>query len=176
MGALIVTKGTRRLVYHFNSLFSSFANFAAGAPYENVVKDLGPNSTIIPSPAYPFLYQLSEAYRGKRAGPGGGDVFYPDTHAHHQNLLARWKHFLRKELDPNWHTAIRDALYNALTAGDYNKVVFDTVIADAQYVMVADEYDLSASGDNRAGTKYMKIVLVTPATQAPDPIDDQKPV
>jgi hypothetical protein len=35
---------------------------------------------------------------------------------------------------------------------------------------------LSASGDNRAGTKYMKIVLVTPATQAPDPIDDQKPV
>jgi hypothetical protein len=175
MGALIVTKGTRRLAHYLNTLFSNLTPFAPGGAYANIVTDLGPNSTITPSPKYPFLYQLSEAYRGKRIG--GGDVFYPDSHGKHPNLLPRWKFFLRKELDPTWHDTIREALYQALTAGDYNKIVFDSVVDSAQYVMVADEYNFTADGNenNAAGTKYLKIVLVTPATQAPYPLDDQTP-
>jgi hypothetical protein len=177
MGALIVTKGTRRLVHFFNGVFSSLTPFAAGNAYAAITTDLGPNSTIAPSPAYPFLYQLSEKYKGQRLDGKGGDVFYPDYSADHKNLLPRWKFFLRKELDPTWHNEIGAALYEAITAGGYNKVVFDCVIGTVQEVMIADEYNFTTDGkeDNKAGTKYMKIVLVTPETKAPDPRDDQTP-
>ena len=177
MGSLIVTKGTRRLVHFFNGVFKDLTPFATGNVYDAITQDLGPNSTIIPSSTYPFLYQLSEKYKGQRSDGSGNDVFYPDFSNDHKNLLPRWKFFLRKELDAGLQTEIGAALYDAITAGGYTKVVFDCVIGSVQEVMIADEYDFTTDGkeDNKAGTLYMKIVLVTPGTKAPYPIDDQTP-
>jgi hypothetical protein len=48
---------------------------------------------------------------------------------------------------PTWHLEIAGARYDAITAGDYEKVVFDSVIATSQYVMIADDYNFTNDGN-----------------------------
>ncbi len=181
MGALIHTKGTRRLAGHFNYIFQDTAKFVSDYSSTGVLDDLSGTSNLPNSPTY--LFQLSEKYRGKLKG--GGDLFYPADHAGHKNLLKRWKYFLQHELSLNCNVAIKNAIYFALTCPspsggfEYKKVTFDTVegrpVLDVdQTVLVSDEYESTSDHtDNDLATKYMKIVLVTPLTRAPIPLDDQ---
>jgi len=114
--------------------------------------------------------------------------FFPtDPNGKHPNLLRRWRYFLKNELltnAPDNHEALRAALCEGLFGtnfhGDpYTAIKFDCVEGGSQMVLASDEYLLNKNDnadDNDAvldrSNPYLKIVLVTPPTQAAGPRDD----
>jgi|SRR6185437_7006921 hypothetical protein len=176
MGALIATKGTRRLINHFNKIFKkqqidATRNLIGGDP------DL---LYLFQTPALNQTTILSITDQNT--------YFFPsDPNGKHPNLLRRWRFFLQNELltnAPDNHEALREALAEGLWGtnfhGDpYTAIKFDCVEGPNQMVLVSDEYLLNKNDnadDNDAvldrSAPYLKIVLVTAATRAPGPRDD----
>jgi len=91
----------------------------------------------------------------------------------HEQLVRRWRWYLKHDLAPANHTSIRSAISLALEDTDFNftKISFQT-IEDTQKVLVATEQNLDNT-DEPDDTYRMSIVLVTLATTAPDPLDPQ---
>jgi len=88
------------------------------------------------------------------------------------NLLPRWKYYLQKELELPAHNAIRAAIAAALNDPSFDHISFDVIEGTAQNVHTAVEFN-SAAGFANLTTKYMKIVLETPATKGAIPLDPQ---
>src|SRR5262249_45150368 len=172
MGALIQTKGTRRLCKHFGNVFGNTRTF--GNSHRDVLYDLGgppvnagdPPSPLLNSNVY--LYDLSQKYSGL--------LYPPDDPNHHANLLKRWKFYLQYELQSRWHHAIRKNILKALLDNSYRRIIFDTLEGSDQIVLASDECQSSNinDDDNDITTKYMRILLVTPLTSAPDPLGPQQ--
>ena len=72
------------------------------------------------------------------------------------------------------HSAIQSAIYEALIDTTYKRVLFQAIESDFQKVLRATELELGAGGKLDPNTKYKQIVLLTPRTTAPDPIDPQQ--
>lgn len=188
MGALILTKGTRRLINHLSREFknpriddyrsradlfaTSNVNGVASSHYLHYLcfgDDIQPGApaTGVPSantPQFPHNRKL-----------------IPDPHGAHPHLLKRWQYYLFYELQMDNHNKIRAAIHTALTDVDaqgnptFSKIVFDCVEGPFQTVFPAPEYESSDSDDTSDDprTKYMKIVLITGPSQAPDQVDLQ---
>jgi hypothetical protein len=177
MGGLIATKGTRRLINHFNTIFkkgnidTTKTIIQADPTLLGFFRDPGNNQTTILSITDQNTY------------------FFPkDPNGKHPNLLRRWRFFLQYDLStqgPDNHEELRAALWRGLAEtnfhGDpYTAIQFDCVEGDTQQILTSDEYLLTKNdnaNDNDAvldrTNPILRIVLVTAPTTAPGPIDDQ---
>src|SRR5712675_1972574 len=89
MGALIATRGTQRLVNHFNKLFGkNFDNTRTTIIQETPLKNIFINPSA--SGALPILDITNYVINGKK-------IFLPDASNDHPNLLKRWIYFLGNE-------------------------------------------------------------------------------
>ena len=174
MGALIATKGTRRLVRHFNKIFGWRGNNLATT-----------KATITGDANLNFLFSTPSIGTPVIANISNNAFFLPNPHAAHPNLHKRWKFFLRYELTFENHELIRSAIWRGLNGTNllgvpYVAIQFDCIEGSPQQIRISDEYLLNNNDDDSVdnGTldpakPYLKIVMVTQPTRAPDPLDDQ---
>lgn len=187
MGTLIRTKGTRRIIRHLTKEFG--ANIGA----YRTVSDLFRSSTVNSVASKHYLHYLSfgDDITPNVPTPGvpahapplptGRSLTPKHDATHHANLLKRWQYYLFNELTTANHDAIRAAIYTALTDRDsggsytFTKIVFDCIEGPIQLAACATEYDSNDANDtgDDPASKYMKIVLVTGRTNAPDQPDAQ---
>ena len=126
MGALIVTRGTRRLrTHHFNKQFRppniAFWRLAGNKMWFDT------NTT----GSATYIYDVSQHFSSSTVGADPAHYLYPDpdpTH-HHDNLERRWKYYLQTDLDPASHDAIRRGIADALnkTPLQCDHISFDAV-------------------------------------------------
>jgi hypothetical protein len=173
MGALIATKGTRRLIRHFNALFNvaNIGNTKATITGNNTLNFLFSN----PSGTTPVLANITNA----------NALFAPNPHVNHPNLLKRWMYFLRHELTFANHERIRSGIWQGLNGTNllgvtYIAIRFDCIEGPIQQVWQSDEYFMTNNDDDSQPTNtldpnapYLKITLVTQPTKAPDALDPQ---
>ena len=183
MGALIATRGTRRLVRHYNGLFDkgSISNTRKAILNDAVLTAIFSTATTTSLP----IFDITNHDPNK---------FLPSPSNDHPNLLKRWNYYLHYEFQqPNQELLrrhISDVLnlqsglngpLGANTNNDaYVAIHFDCVQAapgQSQTVVQSDEYKLKNNdSDDTAllkNTAYSLIVLVTdPVKNAPDPIDN----
>lgn len=89
----------------------------------------------------------------------------------HQQLVRRWRWYLKNDLRPENDTAIKQAIYSALQDKDCERISFQA-IEDIQKVVKRTETLLDE--DMELGDRYnLHIVLMTDQTTAPDPLDPQ---
>jgi hypothetical protein len=183
MGALIATKGTRRLINKLNQAFSKAQMKATKAKIDGdgTLRALFAN----PSGNAPIVQSICNHPKGKA-------LFLPPHDAtNHKNLLKRWDWYLANELQHANHELIRGFIWNVINgpnglqgvnsstpAGDvYTAIRFDCVEGANQTVLASDEYHLKNSDKDDTGlskvTAYLKIVLVTAPTTAPHARDPQ---
>ena len=90
----------------------------------------------------------------------------------HQQLVRRWRWYLKNDLRPENDSAIRQAILSALEDVDCRKIAFQA-IEDTQRVITRTE-TLLDDVDLEFGDEYnLHLVLMTEQTTAPDPLDPQ---
>ena len=94
--------------------------------------------------------------------------------SNHPNLLKRWKYFLQNDLQNHNHAAIQAAVHQVLADPDFDHATFQTIEFTSQSVSRAIEFDASASNFKSLGVKFMNVVLQTPRTTSPTPLDQQR--
>jgi hypothetical protein len=97
------------------------------------------------------------------------------SYAPHPNLIKRWRYYLQNELDPANHSLIQNAIFTALNDPSYTHIRF-TVLEDAtQRVISQRAYNTNNPTDDNIDPQHqhMHIILLTKATNAPDPLDPQ---
>jgi hypothetical protein len=172
MGALILTKGTRRLLRHFNTKCfdkNSLANTRSKIVGDGTLLSL----FVTPAGSTPVIQQICN-------NPTGHSVFLPPPHAKHPHLLTRWDYFLGYVLQHANHELLRNYLWNAINNGvnqngdPYTAIVVDCVEDKVQTVLQSDEYLVKPNDpDDTAldpSTAYSHITLVT------QPMSPQVPV
>jgi hypothetical protein len=183
MGALIQTRGTQRLVRHYNQLFNKGA-------LDQTRKTIIADAVLVAL----FSTPTNASLPIRDITNHNSAVFLPPIdNTNHPNLLARWDFFLHFEFAQANHELLRGFLANALNLqsgangptgvnqkGDnYTAIHFDCVQAAAgqpQTVLQSDEYKLKGNDeDNDTGLvrakAYSLIVLVTAliSNNAPPP-------
>jgi hypothetical protein len=177
MGALIATKGTRRLVNHFNTIFRK-GNIDVT---RSIIHDDQALQDMFSNPCHNETRILSITDQNTR--------FFPkDPNDKHPNLLRRWRFFLEYDLStdsPDNHELLRSALWQGLAGTNFNNdsysaIQFDCVEGTSQTILVSDEFLLTKNdnpNDNDAildkANPVLRMVLVTGPTSAPGPRDDQ---
>jgi hypothetical protein len=172
MGSLVRTKGTKRLVAHFNEEFGTYIDFYRTQSFGG-------------SPILPMFNPALAGYKGLRyltlnlADPGDpihsaradNLTLLPHLPAgakqRHNNLERRWVWFLntanvaKGSLSPANDKLIAGGIFKALGTKpganyDYDSICFDAVeVNGPQTINVTDQFD--------GGVKYLLIVLMTPA-------------
>jgi hypothetical protein len=89
----------------------------------------------------------------------------------HQQLVRRWRWYLKHDLRTENDTAIRQAISTALSDSNFTKITFQS-IEDTQKVITRTETRLGPDFEFD-DVYYMHIVLLTQQTTAPDPLDPQ---
>jgi hypothetical protein len=91
----------------------------------------------------------------------------------HERLVRRWRWYLKYDLSPANHAAIKRAISAALSDNDFDfkKITFQTV-EDMQDVLVTTQKRLN-NNDEFDDAYLMHVLLKTQATSAPDPLDPQ---
>jgi hypothetical protein len=179
MGALIITRGTRRLAGHYNEEFSSWLTFYKNK--SNVFNRGGSNIDIWDN--------IIQVVTDPRPGIGHTEradnfTLLPKDNAAHPNLHRRWRIFLKNELTQTNRNKLADAIHTALNIVNLAYIVFDVAPGAQQDV------DLFDNGLDD-GSRFAKItIFVTrplpadgagnvefPALDAPsaDPSDGQAP-
>ena len=174
MGALIQSRGTRRLIRHLNREFNQ--NIAQYRDNMVVFQDTTVNGVKSRNYLYYVCFGTSTNL-GVPATNAALPSTVPPANANHQNLLKRWAFYLQTELTTQNHNRITSAIYSALSDKSCTHIEFDCVEGDFQLALSAFELKTPAGDANDTSTdpnsKYMKIVLMTGPTQAPDPQDSQ---
>jgi hypothetical protein len=137
MGALIMTKGTKRLVAHYNEEFGTWIDFYRGPAILPRFKRAGANINI-----WTDLVQTIKDLDNTNDHTERADnlTLLPKKHKKHVNLEARWKHFLQTVLTQPNQNKLADALNRALTdANTY--ITFDVRVGTAQDVVLTAEHD-----------------------------------
>jgi hypothetical protein len=94
------------------------------------------------------------------------------TQGKHEQLVRRWRWYLKYDLKPDHHAAIRRAISTALDDQQFIKVTFQTVEDIAQKALTIVETQLNKKFEFD-DTYLMHIILMTQQTTAPDPLDPQ---
>jgi hypothetical protein len=149
MGALIMTRGTKRLAGHYNEEFSSWLTF-----YKNRINvfDRAGRSIDI----WDDIIQVITDPR-----PGIGHTERPDNltllpkdNPAHPNLHRRWRVFLKNELTQDNRNKLADAIHAALGL-DLAYIMFDVAPGAQQDI----DYDPNRSDD---GSRVAKITIIVP--------------
>jgi hypothetical protein len=184
MGALIATKGTRRLIKALNSAFDKGSISATKTSIAGDAALLQLFNT--PSGTAPIIQSICNNATGKQL------FLPPQDDNNHKNLLKRWKFFLGNELSNPNHELIRKFIWQVINGpsgltgpnaknskGDvFAAIRFDCVEGNIQTVLASDEYRLKGNDDDDTGlvksTAFLKIVLITaPTANTTDPLDPQ---
>jgi hypothetical protein len=181
MGALIATRGTRRLIGHYNHIFNA-ANTRNAIIGDSVLYGLftTPNTSL-------SISQITKRKPGLFLPLGSG----------HPNLLRRWDFYLQHEFAQANHELLRGYIAYALDLGNnvvngangknadgvtYAAIKFDCIEAtppQTQTVLQSDEYRLANNDTDDSkldkASAHSKIVLVTGpiSAAAPVPLDPQ---
>jgi hypothetical protein len=115
-----------------------------------------------------------------KPGPGGVAVPVPVVAnemisfaaGKHERLVRRWRWYLKNDLKPENHAAIKSAIYTALTEPSFKKIIFQTV-EDKQKVLVTTQQKLNNASDELDDEFHMHILLLTESTTAPEQLDPQ---
>jgi hypothetical protein len=177
MGALIHTSGTKKLAAHYNDEFDTFIEFYRQANiighfnrgganwnvWDNVIQQIKHNSATDPSGDFPDHTDRSDGF-----------CLIPADKKSHQNLLTRWRIYLKKVLPAAQHNNLIDAIYNVLRDNSYDYIVFDAVEDAAYAIDATDQVDAD-------GSKFKLIVLKTQELPVdpgygPNAIRDHRPV
>ena len=160
MGGLIRTKGTLRLIAHFNSEFSTWLSvYQAGgvAAYFNTnggtYRDL--------------LYATNQIMDNHSPRGDHRCLLPPSNNPMYPNLETRWKWFLtvgnvaNGALSQANHNAIAGAIYTALIDNTVQLITFDAV-----EIAHGDNQAVAATTQTLQGVKYAQILLKTAAMPA----------
>jgi hypothetical protein len=170
MGSLIMTKGTKLLVAHFNNEFSTYIDF-----YRDPTRKPLFNTTIA---GYTSLFAITNQVKDltdpnhtrrtdRKALLPNIDPGDQPGGFRHPNLQARWLWFLHGigagSLNPAYDKIIAQGIFTALDDSTYSNITFSCVEGAAQNATATPAYD--------GGTKYLQIVLTTPlmTTGSPAP-------
>jgi hypothetical protein len=156
MGGLVLTKGTRHLIKHFQKAFRPprlnqlrSDNIRGTA---TLIKDAFADNTM-------DLLGLTNIIKHNHSPRGDHRSLLPDDSSSGQpHLEARWIYFLSNNanvLTPTHHQVIRGLISMVLNDPSYDHIDFDCIECSTQTVFYADEFDNS-------GAKYLRIVLGTP--------------
>ena len=160
MGSLVLTKGTRHLIKHFQNEFK-------GSRLKNLREDdiLGTGTKIRDAFADPnvdlsvLTYIIKHGHSGRPA-PDKRCLLPDDNSSGQPHLEARWILFLNSILSADHHKEIREAIVKVLDDTSYDHIDFDCVESTAQEVFVSDEFDKPETANPK---KYLRIVLATAA-------------
>ncbi|MCA1456708.1 hypothetical protein I6F35_26415 [Bradyrhizobium sp. BRP22] len=178
MGALIITRGTRRLAGHYNEEFSSWLTF-----YKNRINVFDRAGRDID-----VWDQIIQVVTDPRPGIGHTEradnlTLLPKDNPAHPNLHRRWRFFLKNDLTQANRNKLADAIYAALKL-DIAYIVFDVVHGAQQ------DIDFDPNGLDE-GSRFARITIIVtramaaagggneefPRLDAPsaDPTDNQAP-
>ena len=158
MGSLVLTKGTRHLIKHFQKEFS-------GGRLKNLREDnidaSGNKIRDVFAATYLDLSDLTNIIKHAHSGRGDKKCLLPDDNSGGQpHLEARWILFLNSILKKEHHKTIREAIVKVLDHASYDHIDFDCIESTAQDVFVSDEFDKPETANPK---KYLRIVLATAA-------------
>jgi len=169
MGALIMTRGTKRLAAHYNDEFATWLTF-----YKNNINLFARTGDI------DIWDNIIQVVKDTRPGIGHTErpdnlTLLPKDHIAHQNLHARWKFFLKRVLTQTNQNKLADAVHTAL-GGNFAYVIFDVAIGTAQDVVL----DTTHTDE---GSPFAMITIVVPGHMAivsvdgtdPPPLDEPWP-
>ena len=160
MGGLVLTKGTRHLIKHFQKEFKgNRLDDLRNDPIDGtttLIKDVFANSAV----DLLWLTNNVKHRHSQRQNPADMKCLLPDDNSAGQaHLEARWIYFLTASnnnvLTPTNHQKIRHCISTVLNDNSYGSIDFDCIECDPQTVFFADEFDNN-------GAKYLRIVLGTP--------------
>jgi hypothetical protein len=185
MGGLIATRGTRRLVRHYNDIFDK----QSIATTKTKIMDNPQVLQCFTNPAGLPIFEITHL---------DGNTFLPARSADHPNLLKRWDYYLHREMQSQNQIKLTQFIAAVLNfpsgrtgplgdnqRGDrYKRIHFDCIQAapgQSQTVVQSDEYRLKGANDSDDDDRgllksaaYSLIVLITdPIQNAPDPLDNQ---
>lgn len=158
MGALILTRGTRHLIRHFNTEFKD-------ARLRQLRRDTidGSATRIVDAfdDATTDLSVLTQIVKHGHSGRGDKKCLLPDDNSNGQpHLESRWIHFLNSILTARNHQKIRKAIVDVLKDPSFDYIEFDCIeIPASQEVFISVEFDKPESPNPK---KYLRIVLGTP--------------
>lgn len=161
-----MTKGTKRLVAHYNDEFDTWLQF-----YRGLINIFNVNTTDV------WTDIIQNAAMVDAASPGNGHAtaanaptLLPPSHPKHPNLLSRWQFFLQKVLSHGNNTKLAKGIHDALNDPNVAYIVFDVVHDNNQAVNIDTDTD---DGDSivriTIRTKPMRKHPLTPGGN--DPVD-----
>jgi hypothetical protein len=157
MGGLVLTKGTRHLIKHFQQEFS-------GGKLNQLRRDNidGSGTRIRDAFANPHLNlaDLTDGVKHGHSRRADKRCLLPDDTTGHAHLVIRWMLFLNSVLKPDHHKTIREEILKVLDDTSYDYIDFDCIEATDQAVFVSDEFDKPEAANPK---KYRRIVLATAA-------------
>jgi hypothetical protein len=161
MGSLVLTKGTRHLIKHFQKEFRPpRLDDLRNDPIMGTatrIKDAFADST------NDLLWLTNNIKHPHSTRASDHKCLLPDDSSGGQpHLEARWIYFLSNNanvLTPTNHQTIRGLISKVLNDTSYGYIDFDCIEGPTQTVLPADEFDNSGANP----VKYLRIVLVTPA-------------
>jgi hypothetical protein len=167
MGALIMTKGTKRLAAHYNDEFDTWISFYRTPAVLSKFQRSG-NIDVWRD----IIQTITDTANGHTQRPDHLTLLPPD-HVKHVNLIGRWKFFLKSVLSQANQNKLADALHKALTDPNVY-IVFDVVVGKTQNVTHTSDVD---DGDPIARvtivtTGPMLKISLTRNGDDPPPIDD----
>lgn len=138
MGALIMTKGTKRLAAHYNDEFDSWIGFYRDpAILAKFKRAAGGNIDIWADVVQKIKDTSTTNDHTERAD---NITLLPKNHKKHANLHARWKFFLQSVLQQANQNKLADALHQALTDPNVY-IAFDVRVGAVQDVTVVPDVD-----------------------------------
>lgn len=158
MGGLVLTKGTRHLIQHFQKEFK--ANRLSDLRNDNILGTTIPIKVAFADSSFDLL-GLTNTIKHNHSPRGDHKCLLPDDNSGGQpHLEARWMYFLGNNanvLTPTNHQKIRQLISMVLNDPSYDHIDFDCIDYTPQTVFSADEYDNTGQP-----AKYLRIVLGTP--------------
>jgi hypothetical protein len=148
MGALIMTKGTKRLVAHYDDEFDTWIDFYRDPTILPKFKRSG-NIDIWND----LVQQIKDtSTTNDHTERADNLTLLPKNNKKHLNLHARWKYFLQTVLSQANQNKLADAIHRALTdANTY--IAFDVRVGATQDVTLAPDVD--------DGSPIARITIVT---------------
>ena len=131
MGALIMTKGTKRLIAHYNDEFDTWLTF-----YRNNSAWFDPNTPPAGSnyvtnghiDIWGLMNWATDPTNAGHASPPNYYCLLPPDSPQHVNLLNRWKYFLQTTLGQPLNDKLAGLILNALRSRTaYAYFLFDVV-------------------------------------------------
>ena len=177
MGSLIMTRGTRRLIHHYNTEFSDWMAFYR-QPQIVSLFDRNKQDIKIWKDLVNYVTDPNGPTTGHTSDPDDPTLLPPKDPKHHKNLWRRWKFFLENILNPTNQNKLADAIHDALTdSGNPPYILFDVRQGSNQDIIVSSLSD-TGHAIPQITIQVMDAMPAHPSTSGgddPPDIDDQHP-